>query len=372
MSKNELMAEPRSVTKKVATIHDVAGAAGVTAATVSRTLSGKRHGSAAVREAVLRAVEELGYQPNPHAQRLASGKSNKHIDLLSLHLNFGMDARKAQLIQGLLLARGYNAPLHAYGWGFNENSDQLELLQHLCRQRPRAIVCDLSGLGSEAMDELQRFEQDGGIVVCFGYGKEPLKIHCDQVLFDSRHSLRLAVEHLRELGHTQIGAGFPMQVSPDRGRALQFLEALGESGLSARQEWLFQIGRRQAETEVEDVGEHMAQWFLGLNQRPSAMVIPNDHAALRFVNELHHAGVSVPEDVSVIGHDDRPLARSAWVRLSSITHPADEIARGVVELLEERLRGERSGAPRHITIRGELRARQSSAPPIPSNENKAG
>lgn len=361
------MNETNSDSPKAATISDVARAAGVTTATVSRTLSGKRHGSVGVRAAVFQAVRELGYTPNPHAQRLKTGRLGNHVDLLSVHLDSGMDARKAQLIQGLLLQRGYSAPLHAYGWGADNESaagqaEQKAIVAALRRQKPRALVCDMSGLGTSTIEELRFFADEGTTLALYGY--KALSLPCDQVLFDSRASRRVSVQHLAELGHRRIGMAVMTRSRHNTPTHTAFRRALDERGLKFRAEWLFPGVPRSSHADVEEAGRAVFEWFMAMpkRSRPTALIVNNDYAALRLMTLLHHAGIVVPRDLSIIGHDDRPLGRDAWVPLSSVTHPADEIAQHVVALLEERLSGY-DGEARTVVVSGELKIRSSTAAP---------
>lgn len=347
---------------KSATIEDVARAAGVALSTVSGAFSGKKRMSEQTRATILQAAQELNYAPNPHAQRLGGGRAQNHIDLVSLRLDVGMDARKAQLIQRLLTERGYSAPLHAYGRSAGEAQiDQRGLLETLRRQKPRAIVCETTNLKPEVLDELKYFVTEGGLLV--GYGYRALDLPGDQVIFDSRDGIFQSVHYLAELGHKRIGIGFPTQPQYTRPRRAVFEKTLLACGLSFEPSWVFHADAESGDADVEESGASMAEQWLKLSQRPSAIFITNDYAALSFMGELHRQGVEAPRDISIIGHDDRPLAQRAWVPLSSFTHPVEEVAQNVVEMLEARLDGHDLGEPRVKIVRGELRVRASSGPP---------
>ena len=115
--------------------------------------------------------------------------------------------------------------------------------------------------------------------------------------------------------------------------------------------------------DPEKAGKELAARFLALppNQRPTGAVIVNDLSALTFIGALQSAGIRVPDEVSVVGHDDRPMARHSVPTLSSVSHPVEEIGQSVVQLLRERLDGF-DGPPREIVVRGQLQIRDSSAP----------
>ncbi len=158
------MSSRKEAVAKAATISDVARQVGVTKMTVSNVLNGKSQKSA-YRETILRAAQELNYQPNPHAQRLANGRCHNTISLLSLMLDMGVGTSKIQMIQGLLHERGYSAPIHAYGLiAENTLADRSSLLGELRLQKPRAIVCYASGMRPDALDELRRYQDEGGLL----------------------------------------------------------------------------------------------------------------------------------------------------------------------------------------------------------------
>jgi LacI family purine nucleotide synthesis repressor len=104
----------------------------------------------------------------------------------------------------------------------------------------------------------------------------------------------------------------------------------------------------------------MARRFLQMKKRPTALSIVNDHVSLAFVVELGRAGVRVPEDVSVVSHDDRLIASYCSVPLTCVSQPVEAIAHAVCEMLLERLAAS-TAPPRAITFKGELVQRQSVA-----------
>lgn len=347
---------------KKLTIHDVARLAGTSKSTASRALQGTARIAPGTKAAVLEAARELGFEPNHHAQRLASGPSDT-IGMFSPDLDLGVGTRKMQAIQQLLGARGYRVPIHAYGYSYTgDDVNHSDLLRDLCRQRPRAIVCNTNNLRQACSQAvLSQFCASGGIAVCYDW----LEIQAaDNVFFDRDHNTYLATRHLLELGHRDIGFsvhgynGFDTDHPSPRWSGLK--RALKEFGVSARPEWCFDIPFKM---EFEEAGHELAQTFLALSKRPTAMCIVNDQAAIAFANEIGRAGIKVPDDLSIVGHDDAFTARCAPVPLTTVSHPIEQIAQSVIDLLETRLQGQYHGPPRKITVRGSLVQRQSTAPP---------
>lgn len=341
------------------TMADVAREAGVTKTAVSFALNGTGSVSPATRQIVVEAARRLGFEPNPHAQNLSNGRSNNTIGLFTLWVGLGVGAEKIVRIQTLLNARGFDVPL--YGIGLHnsfEEETQVAALASIRRQRPRALMCFIQGMRAEALVELRRYRDEGGILVCCDYAVD---VDCDQVIFDREDNTYQATKHLLQLGHRRIGYGSHSFLTPDNLRVRGFVRAMEEFGGQWRAEWLLE-GRDSG--NPEQGGQSLAAQFLSLADRPSAFCIVNDASALVFSGELERAGVRCPRDVSVVGHDDLALSRFASVPLTTVTHPSQSIAEHVTEFLLSRLNGEYNGPARKISVRGELILRQSAIAPL--------
>lgn len=344
--------------RKTITIADVAREAGVTSATVSFALSGKRVVAPDTREAVINAVERLGYAPNPHAVRLANGRCADLIPLFTLTLDQGVGTQKLLLIQRALHEDNFRAPIHGYDYhAANSPAEQVALMRDIRMQRPRAVVCATAGFCADAMAELRRFQEEGGLAACLAYGY-PASIECDQVILDEEDNTYQSTQHLLTLGHRRIGF---YKVAPQRhegARTIGFRRALKEFGAEYRLDWHFSGG---AIADQEDSGAIIArQWAaLPLESRPTGMCIVNDRTAQGFIVAAQELGFRVPEDVSVVGHDDQPPARFGRLPLTTVSHPVEKMVEVFLSLLRERLNGY-AGPPRHAIIKGELIVRQST------------
>jgi len=356
------------VYKKRVTIGDVARAAGISKSTASRALNSKGSMTPQTRAAVRRVAHRLGFEANAHAQCLANGRGENTIGFFSPELDLSVGTRKMQDIQHLLGERGYIVPIHAFGYRQPyAQINQARLLADLRRQRPRALVCNNSNLRDPAARaELLRYCDEGGLAVCYDW---PLEVPCDMVVFDREDATYCATRHLLELGHRRLGffinatygAEGPDGTEPHRAG---FLRALREWKVEPREEWIFPTTTFM---QVEKGGVELAAQFLSLRERPTGMCIVNDAAALTFMGEVGRAGLRVPRDVSVVGHDNTVMARHGPYLLSSVSHPVLPIARSVVEMLDSRLSGQCDGPPRKEALRGELIVRDSTAPPASSS-----
>lgn len=340
---------------------DVARHIGVSKATVSLAYTGNGRISPETRDAVLRAAEQLGFAPDLHARRLSKGRFDNLISLFTAELDMGTVTAKMSHIQRQLMLRGYRVSMHAFGFSpWEELQGATDLMRQTCLEKPRAIICHSGHLAPEALEELEKFQGEGGLVVCYG---QRVSMPCDQVLFDFSHSARIAARHLLELGHRRIaihpGRRRPRDPRYTSPRLEGFDQALAEWKISPRDKMVF-----YSEGVYEDAGVDVAAQFLALSpsSRPTGLIIANDRAAAAFTHTVLRAGVEVPGEVSVISDDDLPTARTCMVPLSATTHPVELIADAVVQTLEERLAGY-DGEPRELVLHGELVQRFSVAGP---------
>lgn len=338
------------------TMSDVARVAGVSKMTVSFALNNTGRVSQKTRKIVMEAAQQLGYEPNPHAQNLSNGRSTNTIGLFSLWFDFGVGTQKIQFIQSALNQSGYDVPIYGIGLHDQYNEDvQTGAIASIRRQKPRGLICFTNGLKPKALLELRRYQDEGGILVSYDY---PTDLDCDAVLFDRVDNTYQAAKHLTDMGHRKLcyaDHGFARTNGP---RVIGFHRAIAEVDGEWRPEWLLEAGSAR---DYAEGGRVLAAKFLALRDRPTAVCIVNDYSAMVFINELERAGVHCPADVSVVGHDNHAMSQFARVPLSTVSHPSEIIAAQSAQFLLSRLNGEYDGPARKFQARGELIARQSSA-----------
>ncbi|MES2464187.1 MAG: LacI family DNA-binding transcriptional regulator, partial [Armatimonadota bacterium] len=191
--------------RKPPTIDDVAVALGMHKSTVSKALSGTGNVSLRTRARVRSTATELGYEPNPVAQRLANGYRNPTVYIFSGSLDLGLTTQKIRLIQQGLTARSLEVPLYTSpGPSGDDGKAQAAQIRQLCRQRPRAIICAVPMLAADIFRELEAYQRDGGIVVSYD---SPIPLACDQVIFDREDNAYQAARCLLNRGHRKLGIG---------------------------------------------------------------------------------------------------------------------------------------------------------------------
>jgi DNA-binding LacI/PurR family transcriptional regulator len=346
----------KSTFKKPVRLQDVARAAGTSLATASLALNDKGRVSPLTRSKVLRIAKRMGFEANPSAQGLAAGHRSKQIIIFTRDLDLGVATRKLQILQGMFLEQGFNASIHSCGYFQDEGQAEFAgWLRELRRQRPLAIIChNTHHFDQDMLDEVERYAASGGHLVTFDL---PSILQCDQVIFDRTDSADQAVTHLLKLGHRDIGFAMP-GVHLDTIRTTGVVRALERAGLCLQPEFLFDC---QVGLSNELTGESLAQSFLQSKHRPTAICIPDDTVAVSFIATLYREGVRVPQNLSVVGHDDLPIASHNFIPLSTVSQPLEEIARETVNLLMSRVDGSYDGASRTARLCGELIPRESTA-----------
>lgn len=322
---------------------------GLSVTTISDALKETPSGYVApqTRERVQAAAAQLGYRPNLHARRLVTQRATNVVGIYSgVVPTYELQLTKLNAVQKALAAQGYEQNLALGG---------AEAFGRLARQNPAGLVVFNWG---NALPTLEPYLHPETQLVILD-NRTALPPHADLVCFDRAENTRLATQHLLELGHRRFGIFLNPDHWPhgERGRGVE--RALAAFGLDRAAVRYYPTGFPAG----FETGKLVAQQWLADTHRPTGMVLLNDETCAGFLTDLHAAGVRVPEEVSVVGHDNRAWSSHLSVPLTSVTHPAQQLAEAAVALLLERLTGTYSGPSREITIGSELVLRASTAPP---------
>ncbi len=347
-----------AVTTSRLTISDVARELGVSAATVSMAFSGKGTITPKTREEVLKGAQQLGYEPNPLAQRLR-GRATRTVAFYSPAMDPGVTVFKMQHTQTLLNRAGFEVQLHAQPYEPTLGGEPAGLIRLLRMEKPRAILCNAGWhFGAAEAAQLEAFEAEGGTVACLSY-KQPLPYPFDQVVFGGAHEVKLAIEHLAGLGHKRIGlVAHNLEATETSMERAAFLHEARRLGVEARPEWLLEAHMIYG----APLGEKAARQFLALANRPSAMIIGPEAVAASFLHHLMRAGIQVPRDLSLVALGDAgESALHAAIALTAVSDPYKEHCDLLVQLLLERLSDSYIGEPRTQWVQGQWISRESTA-----------
>jgi len=326
----------------------VAERAGVSIKTVSNVVNGAEHVTAETRTRVQRAIDDLGFVPNPTARSLRLGRSG----VVALALPELCSPYFAELAHHVVRAA------RSRGWTILVDETRGEVQQEriaVSGIRPQLIDgLIFSPLALQARD-LPDDDRRPPLVLL---GERVTGAAVDLVTVDNGGVAASAVEHLVGLGRRRIAA-LGVQSAPTaetaRLRLIGFRQALERAGLPSDpalelpvQQW------HRAD------GAEAARVLLAPALLPDAVVCFNDLLALGLLRGLAEAGVRVPEDVAVIGVDDVEDGRFVRPSLSTVALDKRQIAEAAVELLAARVAGD-DAPPRTVTAGHRLVVRESTA-----------
>jgi LacI family transcriptional regulator len=301
------------------TIHEVATAAGVSASTVSRAMSGKSI-DPSTRQSVLDVASRLGYTPNRAAQGLTTGRTgNLGIMVPDLRNPFF-----AEVIKGA--ASRIRAP--EYPLFVSETDEDVsrerETIQSLVRSTDGVMLCSPRSSDEEILEAVG----DASAVIL-----NRTVPGLPSVTYDFLGATRQAVQHVIALGHRRLAyvAGPPGSWTESRrGQAVEAAKELGAEVV---------VIPAAAPTFVNGV---LAGDLL-LTTGATAVLAFNDLLALGVLSRLITRGVRVPDDISVVGHDDVEMARMCTPALTTVAVPKERIGSMGVDLLLRTIATNRSG-----------------------------
>jgi DNA-binding LacI/PurR family transcriptional regulator len=326
------------------TLADVARRAGVSAATVSYVLSGKRSMTEETRERVRRAVEELDYHPHAGARALASSKSN----VLALAVPLPGD-----LYAPLMMEIVVSVAAKARGFGYDvllltadEGADGIRRIASSARAD--AVILTNIGL---ADDRVAALRETGIDAMLIGVPADPSGLDC--IDLDFAAAGRTCVSHLVGLGHRTLAfIGESESVYQRRiGFAERTLAGVTESALG----YGVDLVHRPCEGSYEAVAGTLARI---LEDRPhtTGFIVQNERAILPLISLLRTARRTVPEDVSIIALCPDVVTEQTAPKVTSVNIPGTELGSRAVELLVRRMARGEAGAlrliPPSLTVRG--------------------
>lgn len=321
--------------KTMATMADVARSAGVSVATVSHVLNGTRPVSPGTRQAVLDAVDALGYTPNTLARSLVTARTRSIGLAVSAISNpyfteilQGVEAAALEAGYGLLLADPHDDPVH-----------ERKVVQFLHERRVDGVIVAPSAQPGELVGYLARHAVP---TVFLDRMTDPPAAgdsapaasgpRFDQVGAESAAPTARLVAHLAGLGHRRIGmvAGLP-GLSTTRERVAGYLDGLAAAGLAHDNRLLVSGNSESA------CAERATAALLALSEPPTALVTADNAMTLGALRTLRRRGLSVPGDIALCCFDDFPWADLFSPRLTAVAQPSRELGAQAVRLLLERL-----------------------------------
>lgn len=308
------------------TIRDVAALAGVSVATVSRALSGSERVTAATREKVQAAADELHYRPNAVAAAMRTGRTGA-IGLVIGDLTNPFMIRLAGHAEQILRARGWVLSIAAGG---EDPEEQERVTTLLLRQRVDGLLIVLAGIPT--MD-LERLTQAGTPVVALD--RSTGASASATILNDPTPALRDLAQHLRDEGYERpaIICG-PENISTGLARGERMRDQLAHAGYESDA-----IEIRPGPFDYPH-GRSATAELLDSASPPDVIIALANAVSRGALAEMHARGITVGPEVGLSAYDDEPWFELTDPPLTCITQPLDDLVRVGVETLADLIAGE--------------------------------
>ncbi|SPF77436.1 LacI family DNA-binding transcriptional regulator [Pseudoprimorskyibacter insulae] len=337
--------------QKSVRIQDVAKAAGVSTATVSRALSNPDLLTESTRTAVFEAIRDTGYRVNRAARNLRMQKAGAVLVLVPNLSNPFFSIILAGLSEGMT-GSDYSiliADTH------NEQSRGHQLVDYFLDSRIDGMISLDGGL---PMKELSALTDNGvGNKIVFAC-EWVADTTFPSIRSDNRKGVALAIQHLYDLGHRKIAhVTGPADNVLTHARRSSVLEQRQKLGLPTREEWII-----RGDFSL-DSGQDAARQIIAMENRPTAVFCASDQVAFGLISTLHAHGIRVPEDISVVGFDDIGLSASYIPALTTVRQDRRSLGLQAARTLLNALDRGPLTKESHITyVDVELVVRDSTAP----------
>lgn len=322
--------------KKKPSIRDIAELANASPATISRVLNGKYRNNSLVRQRVEKAIEQTGY---------ARKKRIKVSGNLLCISNYHVDAQHGTVMEQELVKL---ASFRKYKMLTLHSGDSKAIVE---------MIREFNIAGVISLSNKDNFSVPVPHVTLNSYRVDTDHYHY-AVDCDDAAGMKMIVEHLVKNGHRRIGffgAG-DMTLEDCHPRVCFIPRIFKSAGIKYDPELYY--ARSFKRGEHIQVIEQAVDYFTSLKEPPTAIIMPGDTYAPAFYEVLRNKGLSVPDDISICGYDDEPLASLISPGLTTIRKPLEQMSEEALKLLLEMLEGG-SQSNRRILVAPKLIVRDS-------------
>jgi LacI family transcriptional regulator len=357
--------ESRAAQKRPITVQDVAREAGVSKATAARVLGGYGLTSPAVKEKVLAAAQELGYQANELARSMTTGRSGT-IGVIVGDIENPYFGQAVRGISDVARAEGFDVILANSGEDIEKERAAIRVFQG--KRVDGLIITPACMTESQHLEEVQ---QSGRPLVLLDRSIPLLEV--DTVVTDDRDAASAAARLLIQAGHQRIGyisatnADDPVYRGPHQihlstvlDRIGGFVDAARNAGIDDRKLYI-RLGAKRS-----PAGRKVISDLLALPSRPTAIIASDNVVALEVFKAIRALGFSIPGHISLIAFHDADWTSVTSPPITVIAQPSYDLGRESARLVIERVRGH-AGPPKRLVLKTRMIERESvNAPPTVS------
>jgi LacI family transcriptional regulator len=312
--------------KKRTTLKDIANALNISTAAVSKAMHDDSRISAKTKEAVKRVANELNYQPNHLASALRKGKSNL-VGVIVPRTNSNFFSSVVEQIEVVLNKAGYNIIITQSNESFEKECKNIDTL--LFTQVDGIIA----SMANETVDlsYYEKIKSQGIPLILFDRGENDLNV--DYVGINDYDSSHLIVEHLISKGCKRIAhIGGYRRTRIFNNRIRGYIDAITENNLPLDTSLVIECS-----LTLKDGREQMEN-LLKLKNRPDAVYVASDYAALGALQLLNENNINVPNDIRLIGFGNEPFTALVSPTISSIDQHSKNIGKIAAETFLKRMK----------------------------------
>ena len=329
------------------TMRDVANAANVSTATVSRVIANKPHVKEEVRKTVKAVIDQLGYRPNLVAQNLRARRS-KIIGLIVSDIQNPFFRYISRAVEDTAHQNGYSVILCNNDEDPDKEKMYLQLMQD---QNIAGIILSPTIKASSRFEGILQMNIPLAVI-----DRRVTGFDVDNISIDNAFLAEKAVTHLCENGYQRIAGIFGDGSTTGRERHQGYLNALKKAGLNSPKERIRFVGPR------EETGYRTAIDFIENTHPPDAIFTSNSLMAAGVMQAIQEKSLSIPEQIGLATFDDTSWTKLVTPAITVVDQPAYEIGQTATELLVQRIK-DPSRPTREIILKGKLIVRQSTKGP---------
>jgi len=335
--------------KASVTIKDIAKRAGVAHSTVSLVMNERQYVSPKLRERILRIAEQMGYEPNMVARSLISRKSPTLAVVFPEHPRFFVTTYFLMIINGIQNAcKKYNRALMFFSLDQTKGESYFQVSRKWLVNLMVIMNVDYTRDISKDIQDLKNNNIYFSIVTRY-LGKDKVNSVC----IDNYEGVKLALEHLASLGHKRIGFISGNPNSSDGPERLKAFKTISNKLNLDQDEELIAHGDFTFES-----GESEVQKLLDLEKRPTAIFAASDYIAIGAMRTIKARGLSIPNDIALVGFDDTLEASFVQPGLTTVKQPLPEMGEAAVNLAVRSM-NDPDFEPQTLVLRPQLIVRES-------------
>jgi LacI family transcriptional regulator len=306
------------------TLKDLAEMTGFSAATVSRALNDNPRISWKSKNKIIETARKVRYQPNLIARGFRENKSYL-MGLIIYDLQNSFHAAATRNILEEAQCEGYQVIIRST---LDYPTGVLEAIEDMRRAGVDGIIVTATRLEERPLEDLikekfpvvqvmRRLARDTGV----------------QIIPDGAYGIQMLVNHLLRVGHRKIAMiGGPNDLSTSRTRYEAYYKALKENDVPINKDFVF-----KGDAFSYDTGYKLCKKLLRRGSQPDAIVCADDHIAFGAMQVIDEAGLSIPEDIAIVGFDDCEMSAHPRIQLTSVKYDMKLISRIAVKSILEQI-----------------------------------